>query len=55
MRLPNGNTLICEGDFGFWEVNSSGTLLWKYDGLGATFWRGIFYPKNSDAIMNLNL
>lgn len=55
MRLPNGNTLICEGDFGFWEVNSSGTLLWKYDGLGATFWRGIFYPKNSDAILNLNL
>lgn len=55
MRLPNGNTLICEGDFGFWEVNSAGQLLWKYDGQGASFWRGLFYPKESSAIKSLGL
>ena len=55
MRLPNGNTLICEGDFGFWEVNSAGQLLWKYDGQGTSFWRGLFYPKESSAIKSLGL
>ena len=30
-RLPNGNTLICEGDFGrFFEVTSEGKLVWEY-------------------------
>ena len=30
-RLPNGNTLICEGDFGrFFEVTSEGELVWEY-------------------------
>ena len=23
VRLQNGNTLICEGDYGFWEVTNS--------------------------------
>jgi hypothetical protein len=55
VRLPNGNTLICEGDFGFWEVNSAGQLLWKYDGQGASFWRGLFYPKESSTIKSLGL
>ncbi|MFM1808438.1 MAG: hypothetical protein RLZZ242_1163 [Bacteroidota bacterium] len=54
-RLPNGNTLICEGDFGFWEVNPRGQLLWKYDGQGASFWRGLFYSKESSAIKSLGL
>lgn len=52
-RLPNGNTLICEGDYGFWEVNASGQIVWKYDGLGINFWRSIFYAKNSSGIQSL--
>ena len=43
-RLPNGNTLICEGDFGYWEVNSSGSIVWKFDG-DTTYWRGYVYPE----------
>jgi len=55
VRLPNGNTLICEGDYGFWEVNSQGQLLWKYNGQGTSFWRGLFYSKQSEAIKSLGL
>jgi len=30
-RLPNGNTLMCEGTEGtFWELDPSGNLMWKY-------------------------
>jgi outer membrane protein assembly factor BamB len=30
-RLPNGNTLICEGSFGrFFEVTSEGEVVWEY-------------------------
>lgn len=30
-RLPNGNTLICEGDFGrLFEVTVNGELVWEY-------------------------
>lgn len=30
-RLPNGNTLICEGRFGhFFEINPEGTIVWDY-------------------------
>lgn len=54
-RLPNGNTLICEGDFGFWEVTASGEVVWKYDGLGTPFWRGVFYSKESSEIQNLGI
>ncbi len=42
-RLPNGNTLICEGDFGYWEVTKDSKVVWKYEGNG-TFWRGYVYP-----------
>jgi hypothetical protein len=30
-RLLNGNTLICEGDFGMWEVTTDGEVVWKYE------------------------
>jgi hypothetical protein len=31
-RLPNGNTLICDGPDGyFFEVTSAGDLVWEYD------------------------
>ena len=42
-RLPNGNTLICEGDYGYWEVTPENNVVWKYEGNG-TFWRGYVYP-----------
>ncbi len=30
-RLPNGNTLICDGDSGyFFEINSNETIVWEY-------------------------
>jgi hypothetical protein len=37
-RLPNGNTLITEGDDGFvFEVTPSGDVVWQYDVSGAVF------------------
>ena len=37
-RLPNGNTLICQGPDGlFFEVASSGETVWEYDYDGAVF------------------
>ena len=43
IRLPNGNTLICEGDYGYWEVTKDKEVVWKYKG-GTSFWRGYVYP-----------
>ena len=31
VRLNNGNTLICEGDYGFWEITPSKEIAWKYN------------------------
>ena len=45
IRLPNGNTLICEGDYGYWEVTTDKEVVWKYKG-GSTFWRGYVYPQD---------
>ena len=37
-RLPNGNTLICQGPEGlFFEVSANGEKLWEYDYAGAVF------------------
>jgi len=55
VRLSNGNTLICEGDYGYWEVTQSGEVVWKYEGNSTNFWRGYSYDKNSPALSNLNL
>jgi len=54
-RLPNGNTLICEGDYGYWEVTSQGEVVWKYDGLGKSFWRGYYYLKNDPRLLEYGL
>lgn len=43
-RLPNGNTLICEGNYGYWEVTRSGEVVWKFNGGGPNYWRGYIYP-----------
>ena len=53
-RLPNGNTLITQGTFGFWEVTDTREVVWKFEGKGF-FWRGYPYQKDSNAILNLKL
>jgi hypothetical protein len=55
VRLKNGNTLITEGDYGFWEVTNSGEVAWKYNGLGANFWRSYAYDLEDQEIIDLNL
>lgn len=39
VKLPNGNVLISEGDFGFWEVTPVGQVVWKMQGYQSGFWR----------------
>jgi len=53
-RLPNGNTLITQGTFVYWEVTNDKEVVWKFEGNGF-FWRGYPYEKNSRAIINLGL
>ena len=57
IRLSNGNTLITESDYGFWEVTNDGEIVWKYKKDNETnfFWRSYHYDINSEAILNLNL
>ncbi|BFP41808.1 aryl-sulfate sulfotransferase [Flavobacteriaceae bacterium GF1] len=52
--LPNGNRLITEGDFGFWEVTNDGEVVWRYTTSGF-FWRAYHYDKDDEAIINLGL
>ncbi|WP_034058143.1 aryl-sulfate sulfotransferase [Lacinutrix jangbogonensis] len=55
VRLKNGNTLICEGDYGFWEVTPEKEIVWKYNGFGSEFWRGYNYELNAPELSNYNL
>lgn len=56
VRLQNGNTLICEGDYGFWEITPSKEIAWKYSGLGtAQFWRCYGYNYDDSEILSLDL
>jgi len=56
VRLKNGNTLICEGDFGFWEVATGGEVVWKFDGNDqGDYWRSYAYGINSLEVMSLGL
>jgi len=54
VRLPNGNTLITEGDFGLWEVTQQGEVVWKFSAQGF-FWRAYHYAKDDPAIIALDL
>lgn len=54
VRLKNGNTLICEGDYGLWEVTSEKEVVWKYNGKG-NFWRVYNYSLTDSEITNLKL
>ncbi|WP_034061472.1 aryl-sulfate sulfotransferase [Lacinutrix jangbogonensis] len=56
VRLQNGNTLICEGDYGFWEVTQTGEIAWKYSGLNTSqFWRCYAYKFDDSEILNQNI
>ncbi len=52
--LPNGNILITEGDFGFWEVTREKEVVWKCNVQGF-LWRGYSYSKNAPEILALDL
>ena len=54
-RLSNGNTMICEGDYGYWEVTTAGEVVWKYNGKQPTYWRGYSYDLEDEAVLNLGL
>ncbi|MTI39927.1 aryl-sulfate sulfotransferase [Fulvivirga lutimaris] len=54
-RLSNGNTLICEGDYGFWEVTPLGEIAWKYKNQTTTYWRGYGFNREADAVKSLKL
>ncbi|MDA9028233.1 MAG: aryl-sulfate sulfotransferase [Flavobacteriaceae bacterium] len=53
-RLANGNTLICEGDFGMWEVTPEKEIVWKYENIGSS-WRAYGYDIESSALQFLPL
>ncbi len=50
-RLPNGNTIVCEGDSGnFFEVNYDGDIVWQYIcpiRSGAPMTQGVMPSQNS--------
>ena len=54
VKLPNGNRLIAEGDFGIWEVTEEGEVVWKFSADGF-FWRAYHYDKDAPEIMALGL
>lgn len=54
VKLPNGNVLITEGDYGIWEVTKSGEVVWKFSG-ESFFWRAYHYDVDSEEIRSLDL
>ncbi len=54
VRLSNGNTLICEGDYGYWEITPAKEIAWKYNGM-TNFWRGYGYDLDFTGLSNLGL
>jgi hypothetical protein len=52
--LSNGNILITEGDYGFWEVTREKEVVWKCNSQGF-FWRGYNYSKTAPEILSLDL
>lgn len=52
--LENGNILITEGDYGFWEVTREKEVVWKFNGPGF-FWRGYSFDREAPEIQALGL
>ena len=50
-RLQNGNTIICEGDFGVWEVSPEKEVVWKYSNENFnSYWRSYGYSFGDSAL-----
>jgi Ca2+-binding EF-hand superfamily protein len=59
-RLENGNTLICEGDYGLWEVNADGNIVWKLkyidgDKKHVSLFQSKRYYFDGEAVSNLGI
>ena len=54
VRLSNGNTLICEGDYGYWEVTPQGEVAWKYES-NVNMWRGYGYDLDFEGLDELGI
>lgn len=59
-RLKNGNTLICEGDYGLWEVNADGKIVWKLkyidgDKKHVSLFQSKRYYFDDEAVSNLGI
>lgn len=55
-RLDNGNTLICEGDFGIWEVTPDKEVVWRYNGgEGSFFWRAYDHEVDDPILASFGL
>ena len=55
-RLQNGNTLICEGDFGVWEVTPDKEVVWKYSNQNfPRYWRCYGYSFGDSALEFIEL
>lgn len=55
VRLKNGNTLICDGNYGFWEITQDGLIAWKYNSQNITMWRGYNYYLDDSELSQLEL
>ena len=52
--MSNGNLLIAEGDFGYWEVTRNKEVVWKFEGDGF-YWRGYPYARDASEIAALDI
>jgi hypothetical protein len=57
IRLPNGNTVITESDYGLWEVTENGEIAWKYlkDETANFIWRSYHYARDGAVSQSLGL
>ncbi|WP_025741880.1 aryl-sulfate sulfotransferase [Aquimarina pacifica] len=55
VRLPNNNTLIAEGDYGYWEVTEDKEVIWKFEGDEGFYWRGYHYDYDHPGLIPLDL
>ncbi|WP_033961110.1 aryl-sulfate sulfotransferase [Psychroserpens jangbogonensis] len=55
VRLKNGNTLICEGAYGFWEITQDGLVAWKYNSQNTNMWRAYNYYLDDNALSDFDL
>ncbi|NNF82591.1 MAG: hypothetical protein HKO67_13520 [Flavobacteriaceae bacterium] len=53
-RSSNGNTIICEGDYGYWEITIDGEVVWKYNGT-SQYWRGYVYNLDDPRLSSLGV